>query len=362
MASPWIMIFGNADYIRAHPPQEGMILESTCYDDQGNEQGKEVMQVVSVRDEPKGFVLVGSRLAISDDWYLWWTEAERCSPDLFLIPLSDKGEDHKVWGQPVRGNSEVQATVICKYRALGLRDVLEDHIPWLAKKKTWKEKVVAAFNGKHNAADCGKEGDQRARGQAKPEGLYSPTSPEGSQGKDGSRKGLREELRDLRADLEKSPPPVRRERCRSKTSNEGRIRSPPKEPQGGVTGRSRTPIQRSRHEGNLERARGRSPSRNKKSKRSQRIPNCKNFDVCGHKAKSKRSRLCLICFKNKSRTSGAKSAGREGGNPGNRGNAGGNPGNSGNTMRGVQKRFAGHRSGLRRCAALALTIKKSGWT
>ena len=64
MASPWIMIFGNADYIRAHPPQEGMILESTCYDDQGNEQGKEVMQVVSVRDEPKGFVLVGARLAI----------------------------------------------------------------------------------------------------------------------------------------------------------------------------------------------------------------------------------------------------------------------------------------------------------
>ena len=80
--------------------------------------------------------------------------------------------------------------------------------------------------------------------------------------------------------------------------------------------------------------------------------------MCGHKAKSKRSRLCLICFKNKSRTSGAKSAGREGGNPGNRGNVGGNPGNSGNTMRGAQKRFAGHRSGLRRCAALALTVKK----
>ena len=98
------------------------------------------------------------------------------------------------------------------------------------------------------------------------------------------------------------------------------------------------------------------------------IPNCKNFDVCGRKAKSKRSTLCSICFKNKSRTSGAKSAGREGGNPGNRenangnpgnrGNASGDPGNSGNTMRGVHKRFAGHRSGLRRCAELALTIKK----
>ena len=98
------------------------------------------------------------------------------------------------------------------------------------------------------------------------------------------------------------------------------------------------------------------------------IPNCKNFDVCGRKAKSKRSTLCSICFKNKSRTSGAKSAGREGGNPGNRGNANGNPGNrgnasgnpgnSGNKKRGVQKRFAGQRSGLSRCAAMALTIKK----
>ena len=87
-------------------------------------------------------------------------------------------------------------------------------------------------------------------------------------------------------------------------------------------------------------------------------PNCQNFDTCGRNAKSKRSTLCTLCFKKQSRLSGAQSAGRKGGNPGNAGRKGGNPGNAGNSLTGVHKRPAGQRSGLRRSSVVALTIKK----
>ena len=60
------------------------------------------------------------------------------------------------------------------------------------------------------------------------------------------------------------------------------------------------------------------------------VPNCRNFDNCGCKAKSKRAKFCAICFKKQSRLRGAKTAGNAVGNPGHRGNASGNPGNRGN--------------------------------
>jgi len=80
--------------------------------------------------------------------------------------------------------------------------------------------------------------------------------------------------------------------------------------------------------------------------------------------------LCSICFTKQAARSGARSAGNSDGNPGNAGNskAKGNPGNAGNSkgnpdnagnqVRGVSKKRAGKRSGLRRCAPVALVIKE----
>ena len=52
------------------------------------------------------------------------------------------------------------------------------------------------------------------------------------------------------------------------------------------------------------------------------------------------------------------SQGNPQGNPGNAGNSQGNPDNAGNTITGREKRSAGRRSGIKRCAKIALVVKK----
>jgi hypothetical protein len=71
-----------------------------------------------------------------------------------------------------------------------------------------------------------------------------------------------------------------------------------------------------------------------------------------------RSKLCRSCFKKKAAASGARSAGNSKGNPGNAGKAKGNPGNAGNENKGITKKAAGKRSGLKRSARVALVVKK----
>jgi len=73
-----------------------------------------------------------------------------------------------------------------------------------------------------------------------------------------------------------------------------------------------------------------------------------------------RSKLCRSCFKKKAAASGAQSAGNAEakGKPGNAGNAKGNPGNAGNKKKGIVKKAAGKRSGLKRSARVALVVKK----
>ena len=89
---------------------------------------------------------------------------------------------------------------------------------------------------------------------------------------------------------------------------------------------------------------------------------------CGRRVRTKRSTLCLTCFKQKAARSGAQSAGNANGNAGNAGNAKGNPGNAGNVKgnagnagnakKGAVKKRAGKRSGLKRSAKYALVVKK----
>ena len=69
---------------------------------------------------------------------------------------------------------------------------------------------------------------------------------------------------------------------------------------------------------------------------------------CGRRVRTKRSTLCLTCFKQKAARSGAQSAG----------NANGNAGNAGNAKKGAVKKRAGKRSGLKRSAKYALVVKK----
>jgi len=103
-----------------------------------------------------------------------------------------------------------------------------------------------------------------------------------------------------------------------------------------------------------------------------KVKKCQNFRRCGWNAKSSRAKFCLSCFKEnaavKARSGSGNSHGNPGnagnsqgnpqGNPGNAGNSQGNPDNGGNTITGREKRSAGRRSGIKRCAKIALVVKK----
>ena len=78
------------------------------------------------------------------------------------------------------------------------------------------------------------------------------------------------------------------------------------------------------------------------------FPNCSNFKKCGRKAISQRAKFCGPCFKAGAARSGARSGG----------NRTGNPGNSGNIKKGISKKKAGARSGVKRSSKVALVVKK----
>jgi len=88
------------------------------------------------------------------------------------------------------------------------------------------------------------------------------------------------------------------------------------------------------------------------------FPNCRNFKKCGRKSKSQRATFCEPCFKARAAQSGARSAGNRTGNPGNNGNRTGKTGNKGNTKKGIAKKRAGARSGVKRSSKVALVVKK----
>jgi hypothetical protein len=88
------------------------------------------------------------------------------------------------------------------------------------------------------------------------------------------------------------------------------------------------------------------------------FPNCRNFKKCGRKSKSQRATFCGPCFKARAAQSGARSAGNRTGNPGNNGNRTGKTGNKGNTKKGIAKKRAGARSGVKRSSKVALVVKK----
>ena len=138
-----------------------------------------------------------------------------------------------------------------------------------------------------------------------------------------------------------------------------------------------------------------SQARGPKSKRSAKIAKAKSnlcTKNCGRRAKTKRSKLCSICFRANAAKSGALGSGNKSGNPGNSGNKSGNPGgsgnkrasgnpgnsgnkngnpgnsgnksasgnpdNAGNQRKGRSKKKAGKRSGIKRSAKVALVVKK----
>ena len=90
------------------------------------------------------------------------------------------------------------------------------------------------------------------------------------------------------------------------------------------------------------------------------LPHCQNR--CGRRVRTMWSKLCRSCFKKKAAASGAQSAGNAEakGKPRNAGNAEakGKPRNAGNKKKGIIKKAAGKRSGLKRSARVALVVKK----
>ena len=84
------------------------------------------------------------------------------------------------------------------------------------------------------------------------------------------------------------------------------------------------------------------------------------YKKCGRKAKRPHAKFCESRFRANAARAGRRSSGnsRAQGNPGNAGNAQGNPNNAGNTRKGVVKKRAGKRSGVRRSAKRALVVKK----
>ena len=113
-----------------------------------------------------------------------------------------------------------------------------------------------------------------------------------------------------------------------------------------------------------------------------KVPNCMLYKKCGRKAQGPRAKFCESCFRANAARAGRRSSGNSQGNPdnagnsqaqgnpdnagnahaqgnpGNDGNAQGNPNNAGNTRKGVVKKRAGKRSGVRRSAKRALVVKK----
>jgi hypothetical protein len=100
------------------------------------------------------------------------------------------------------------------------------------------------------------------------------------------------------------------------------------------------------------------------------LPQCRQH--CGRSVRSKRSKLCHICFKRQAQVSGGRTSGnslkglskkRSGrlssGNSSckNKQRVGGL--SSGNSVTGIIKKRAGKRSGLKRCAKYALVVKKT---
>ena len=77
------------------------------------------------------------------------------------------------------------------------------------------------------------------------------------------------------------------------------------------------------------------------------LPQCRT-KCCRRRVPSKRSELCLLCRHKKAVESGGRSSG----------NAMGNPGNAGNQKKGVFKKAAGKRSGLKRSSKYCLVVKK----
>ena len=102
--------------------------------------------------------------------------------------------------------------------------------------------------------------------------------------------------------------------------------------------------------------------------KTMKADKCQNFTRCGRKAKSRRAKFCLLCFKENASAHGRSGTGNSKGNPGNAGNAKGNsgnagnskgnPGNAGNNIKAWKKQAAGERSGVKRCAKFALVVKQ----
>jgi len=102
--------------------------------------------------------------------------------------------------------------------------------------------------------------------------------------------------------------------------------------------------------------------------KTMKADKCQNFTRCGRKAKSRRAKFCLLCFKENASAHGRSGTGNSKGNPGNAGNAKGtpgnagnskgNPGNAGNNIKAWKKQAAGQRSGVKRCAKFALVVKQ----
>ena len=80
-----------------------------------------------------------------------------------------------------------------------------------------------------------------------------------------------------------------------------------------------------------------------------KVRNCANFSECGQSASSKRAKFCSDCFRRRAKRVGGHSRGNH--------KARGSQGNRGNTST-TRKSDAGIRSGLKRSARFALTVKK----
>ena len=134
----------------------------------------------------------------------------------------------------------------------------------------------------------------------------------------------------------------------------------------------------------------------KAMKKSAQVKKCQNFRKCRRNAKSSRAKFCLSCFQENAAIKAPSGSGLSQGSPvnagnshgkgnpsnagnsqgkgnlgnagnsqgeGNLGNAGnsqgkGNLGNTGNTILGRRKKSAGRRSGVKRCAKVALVVQK----
>ena len=211
MASPWVSLPRSRDLLDKQQPEAGTVFEAVWYDEDGGEQGHGILCIEDVMDTEAGVAAKVSHLAVEDDYYDWWVRNERSDPDLVFFP-TEKGPLSDLLVRTEEGGEKVLAVPVHKFRILQRKFIEEHKIEWLKKRPKWESRVLEAFQPDPQTWESKVDRRRRSKSPLR-KGSHQVFSPSQSPEKSHTRLdkkepgNLQEELKVLKDDLERSPPP-----------------------------------------------------------------------------------------------------------------------------------------------------------